>query len=255
MSSPAMQFLIQSLYQGDIIYRPASHRSFVPDTYKTTPVEYFDVSKRPALDHYVLRIPQVRRYIEFGTFLVLVILFMLLQQSMSSKPRGDVLVWLKAMPHPARDKVKLEPSEVLFIIWSFGFALEEATALRERGATTYFRQLWNVLDAGFCSEQAVLRPVWQYIDLTLYFSDILGVLCTTMHWSSSTPARYLTSSLQCTSCKLVPCNLIHRDCGLIPHTRLALVFSFPGYAACFSQILSHSSEFGRCYRTLWHSLR
>lgn len=41
--------------------------------------------------------------------------------------------------------------EVLFIIWSIGFALDEFASLYENGLSTYFYGAFNVLDSLFCA--------------------------------------------------------------------------------------------------------
>lgn len=79
---PAVQQLINALYTGQVIYRPTSSRSIIEDNYKSgTSIEAFDMYSRPLLDHYILKVPRVRRAIEFSSLAVLVVLFMVLQRS------------------------------------------------------------------------------------------------------------------------------------------------------------------------------
>lgn len=48
-----------------------------------------------------------------------------------------------------RDIEKMEAAEVIFVIYAFAFAMEEATSIKERGLATYTSQIWNMLDMGF----------------------------------------------------------------------------------------------------------
>lgn len=48
-----------------------------------------------------------------------------------------------------RDISRIEAVEVIFIIYGFGFAIEEAASIKERGLDTYTSQIWNMLDLGF----------------------------------------------------------------------------------------------------------
>lgn len=47
----------------------------------------------------------------------------------------------------------MEAAEIIFIIYAFGFAMEEAASIKERGFATYTSQIWNMLDMGFLCEQ------------------------------------------------------------------------------------------------------
>lgn len=51
-----------------------------------------------------------------------------------------------------RDIARIEAAEAIFIIYAFGFAMEEATSIKERGLDTYTSQIWNMLDMGFLCE-------------------------------------------------------------------------------------------------------
>lgn len=43
----------------------------------------------------------------------------------------------------------MEATEAIFIVFAFGFAIEEAASIKERGLSTYTSQIWNLLDMGF----------------------------------------------------------------------------------------------------------
>lgn len=127
--SPSVQRFVHDLYVGRLLHKPSSQFSIMKDTYKSDVIEFFDIQNRPILDHNVLRVPRLRRIIEFLTIFALVALFMLVQRT--------------------RDLNRLEGTELLFILFTWGFALEEAASIRERGVQTYFQHLWNIFDFGY----------------------------------------------------------------------------------------------------------
>lgn len=130
---PPVQQFINALYSGQLLYIPSDAKSIVRDTYKSASVEVFDVSTRPILDHYVLRVPKIRRFIDFCTMVILVSLFMSVQLE--------------------RESIRVQPLEALFVLFTFGFALDELISVKERGLKVYTQQIWNILDIGFLSEQ------------------------------------------------------------------------------------------------------
>lgn len=80
--APVQQF-IDDLYNGEIIYRPSSQHSLISDDYKSDAVvEPYDFARTGLLDHYALRIPRIRRLLDFGTVLMLVFLFVTVQRGM-----------------------------------------------------------------------------------------------------------------------------------------------------------------------------
>ena len=126
---PAIQCFLDDLYSGNLLYKPSSQHALMKDTYKSGTVDFFEISSRPLLDHNVLRVPRIRRYIEFGTILVLVTLFLVVQYT--------------------RDVTKIGALELVFILYTCGYALEELANIRESGIKTYLQQLWNVLDSAY----------------------------------------------------------------------------------------------------------
>lgn len=78
---PSVQQFIEDLYNGEIIYRPSSQHSLISDDYKSEAVvEPYDFARTGLLDHYTLRIPRIRRLLDFATVLVLVFLFVMVQR-------------------------------------------------------------------------------------------------------------------------------------------------------------------------------
>lgn len=130
--SPPVQQFVNDLHNGHLLYRPSSHRSLISDNYKAGAVEPYNMAQRGIFDHYVLRVPRIRRLVDTGTVLILVILF--------------------AMVQHVRNVGRFGKMEGLFIVFSAGFALEEAATIKERGLKLYFQQIWNVLDLAFLGE-------------------------------------------------------------------------------------------------------
>jgi hypothetical protein len=66
-----------------ILELTASQRSaLIQDTYKDKPVvEIYDWRRRPVLDHHRLRVPHIRARLEYGSFAILLGLFLLVQTS------------------------------------------------------------------------------------------------------------------------------------------------------------------------------
>ena len=127
--SPAVQYFLNDLYFGHLLYKPSSQHSMIKDSYKSGTVEFFDISSRPLLDHNVLRVPRIRRLVEFATILVLVALFLVVQQ----------------LP----DVGQIRVPEILLILFTCGFALEEFGSIRERGFQAYLQHLWNIFDLAY----------------------------------------------------------------------------------------------------------
>ncbi|GAA5909443.1 uncharacterized protein JCM6883_003946 [Sporobolomyces salmoneus] len=129
--SPLVQHVVKAIYEGDVMYSLESNHALITDNYKTQPVvEIYDWRARPFLDHYRLRVPYVRKTTELFAFASVFVLFMVLQATYN-------------LSH-------LNLAEILFIIWSVGFALDEFASLYENGSSTYFYGAFNVLDSLYC---------------------------------------------------------------------------------------------------------
>jgi hypothetical protein len=97
--APPVQRFIDDLHAGHFIYRPSGQRAIIADSYKSKNIiEPYDIQSRSLMDHYVLRVPRIRKIVEFGTIVALLGLFSLLQRK--------------------RDLARVETPEVLFIIFA-----------------------------------------------------------------------------------------------------------------------------------------
>lgn len=85
-----MQQFINDIYSGEVIYRPSGVHSIISDDYKgNSVVEPHDFATASLLDHYALRVPRIRRLIEFSTIAILVLLFMTVQQGENLRRNGQ----------------------------------------------------------------------------------------------------------------------------------------------------------------------
>ncbi|GAA5821372.1 hypothetical protein JCM11251_004592 [Rhodosporidiobolus azoricus] len=130
VKSALVQQVIKAIYKGEVIYSPESNHALIQDNYKSKPVvEVYDWRKRPFLDHHRLRVPRIRTRLEFISFAIMLVLFLLVQTTY----------------HPTH----LNLWEVLFIAWGLGFAFDEWASITENGLTTYFGGAFNALDSMF----------------------------------------------------------------------------------------------------------
>ncbi|GAA6005655.1 hypothetical protein JCM11491_003715 [Sporobolomyces phaffii] len=131
VKSPLVQHVVKAIYEGDVMYSLESNHALITDNYKSKPVvEIYDWRSRPFLDHYRLRVPYIRKTLELVAFASVFVLFMIVQATYN-------------LAH-------VTVAEVLFIVWSCGFALDEFAALYENGVSSYFLGAFNVLDSLYC---------------------------------------------------------------------------------------------------------
>lgn len=114
VKNPLTQQIIEAIYTGTIIYQPEGSHSLIRDDYKRKPVvEIYDWRNHCFLDHYRLRVPQIRNRMELVAFSGLIVLFLIAQATWND---GYINFW-----------------EGLFIFWSCGFALDEVASILENG--------------------------------------------------------------------------------------------------------------------------
>ncbi|CAA7265534.1 unnamed protein product [Cyclocybe aegerita] len=120
-----------NLHELQIVPRVAfaAQRSILADNYKPRSIEIYNPQNSPFLDHYRLRVPKYGIYLEFLNFALLLLTFVLCLSN--------------------RDKAKMTPWEVAFIVFAGAFALEEYTASTEHGWGIYIANMWNAFDSSF----------------------------------------------------------------------------------------------------------
>ncbi|KAI0343039.1 hypothetical protein BDW22DRAFT_1316922, partial [Trametopsis cervina] len=147
IKSAACQKVIDGIWSGKIVYQADSSRSILSDTYKRTPIHFYDPHKAPLLDHYRLKVPAVRSVLEYINFLILFVLFIF------------------ALEFNSLDSVNA--SEGIFMIYALGFTLEKVAAMQEHGIKVYFKGTWNGFDLAFVTlfcTYTVLRLYGVYHD-------------------------------------------------------------------------------------------
>ncbi|KAF8688934.1 Receptor-activated Ca2 -permeable cation channel, partial [Rhizoctonia solani] len=132
IASPLVQTCITDIYNGRVVFSaPATRGSILADNYKQRHVQVYDVHNTPWLDHYRLRVPRYRGIMEFVDFAILLFLFVLCLHNKSF----STMNW----------------SEIVFIIFAFGFLLDELTAALEHGWDIYIQNMWNGFDLAFAT--------------------------------------------------------------------------------------------------------
>ncbi|KAL1726221.1 hypothetical protein EV714DRAFT_255095 [Schizophyllum commune] len=118
------QKVIDAIWSGKCVYQAESSHSILSDTYKRTPIHYYDPHKAPLLDHYRLKVPSVRAVLEFWNFVLLFILFVV------------------AIEYSERDHINT--AEIVFMVYALGFSLEKFAAMQEHGirVSTYLVYLF-----------------------------------------------------------------------------------------------------------------
>lgn len=160
LSLPLVQHLVNEIYLGHLVYSPVTSRALISDSYVSeghrqrrrashshpssgrpspapsdptgeTESEVFTYNPFEAgwLDHRRLRVPRWRWWMEVSSFTVLLVLFV-------------TLLSLKDVNH-------LSAAEIVFIIFTLGFALDEFATSKEHGWTVYAANAWNAFDMTF----------------------------------------------------------------------------------------------------------
>ncbi|KAI0305818.1 hypothetical protein B0F90DRAFT_1923547 [Multifurca ochricompacta] len=129
IKSTPCQKVIDAIWSGKCVYQADSSHSILSDTYKRTPVHFYNPHTAPLLDHYRLKVPAIRSVLEYLNFLILFLLFI-------------VAVELNEVDH-------LNAWEVAFMIYSLGFSLEKVAAIQEHGIRVFFTGTWNGFDLAF----------------------------------------------------------------------------------------------------------
>ncbi|KAA1475470.1 hypothetical protein DENSPDRAFT_426990 [Dentipellis sp. KUC8613] len=129
IKSTPCQKVIDAIWIGKCVYQADSSHSILSDTYKRTPIHFYNPHTAPLLDHYRLKVPAIRSVLEYMNFLILFILFVI---AIEYNDRDRLNVW-----------------EIVFMIYALGFSLEKAAAMQEHGIKVYFTGTWNGFDVAF----------------------------------------------------------------------------------------------------------
>ncbi|KAK0202576.1 hypothetical protein DFS33DRAFT_1374610 [Desarmillaria ectypa] len=126
IKSSSCQKVIDGIWTGKCVYQATSSHSILSDTYKRTPIHFYDPHKAPLLDHYRLKVPAIRSVLEYMNFLILFVLFVI------------------AIEMNQLDSINA--AEMAFLIYGLGFSLEKVAAMQEHGMQVYFKGTWNGFD-------------------------------------------------------------------------------------------------------------
>ncbi|ODN83174.1 hypothetical protein L202_01365 [Cryptococcus amylolentus CBS 6039] len=162
---PLIQHLIKLIYSGQLIYSPESSRSIISDSYvsertrqkrRISPdragnsgfgsvyshthshagdqeelkeVYMYNPYEAGWLDHSRLKVPKWRKSMEFASFAILLVLFV------------ATLAW--------RDLHQIAVVEIVYMVFSFGFMLDEFAASKEHGWSVYVANAWNAFDLSY----------------------------------------------------------------------------------------------------------
>ncbi|KAF8239383.1 receptor-activated Ca2+-permeable cation channel [Tricholoma matsutake] len=129
IKSSSCQKVINAIWVGKCVYQAESSHSILSDTYKKTPIHFYDPHKAPLLDHYRLKVPAIRSVLEYLNFLILFFLFIITIE--------------------VSERDQLNMSEIVFMVYALGFTLEKVAAMQEHGIKVYFKGTWNGFDLAF----------------------------------------------------------------------------------------------------------
>ncbi|GAA6032822.1 hypothetical protein JCM8097_000813 [Rhodosporidiobolus ruineniae] len=134
IKSQTTQKVITAIYDGKITYSSSSFIDILPDRWKHKEIALYNVRKAPLLDHYRLRVPRYRNMIDFGTFIVLFLSFILVIVDRHSR-------------HELNPVSAISFQEVWFAVYSLGYSLDKLASIAEHGWSVYSAGLTNGLDA------------------------------------------------------------------------------------------------------------
>ncbi|KAI1329575.1 nonselective cation channel [Xylariaceae sp. FL0255] len=142
LSSTHCQSVVDAIYNGQIIYTPSTFLDLIPDRYKRKPISLYQPHKEPLLNQYRLIVPRTRNALEIIQFIILL----------------AVYLWFMMERNPEY----LSVSEVAFMVYAFGWVLDQFATILEHGWTVYTQNLWSFLDVMF----AVVY--WVYLILRIH---------------------------------------------------------------------------------------
>lgn len=135
LSTSACQKIVDGVYRGRITYTPTSFIDILPDHYKHRGISLYDPRRAPLLNQYRLIVPRTRNILEAFQFIVLLVLYTL---TMATKA------------HQIGPKhLQFTVVELLFVIYSIGWTLDELASICEHGWTVHTENLWSFLDITF----------------------------------------------------------------------------------------------------------
>lgn len=142
LGSAACQKVVDAIYTGHVMYTPSTWMDIIPDRYKQKPISLYDPRQAPLLNHYRLIVPRTRNILEVMQFAVLLALYLMFMAE--------------------RDPDRLSPLEAVFVVYAFGWVLDQFATIIQHGWKVYTENLWSFLDVTFAS------IYWIYIVLRIH---------------------------------------------------------------------------------------
>ncbi|ORY33033.1 hypothetical protein BCR39DRAFT_520833 [Naematelia encephala] len=127
--SPSCQKVIEGIWSGRIIYSAKNAHAIIADNYKNKPIQIYNPHKAPLLDHYRLKVPRVRSILDYVSFLILFILYVVAVEGL--------------------DETHLNGKELAFIIYALAYSLDKLATIREHGLKVFSSSLVNGFDLVF----------------------------------------------------------------------------------------------------------
>ncbi|KAL5606529.1 uncharacterized protein BROUX77_003722 [Berkeleyomyces rouxiae] len=160
LASRACVRIVNAIYEGRVTFTALSFMDILPDHYKHHPVALYDPSKAPMLNHYRLKVPQLRNIIELVQFVTLAVLYFM------------------AMAH--RNSPWMDLLEPVFSIYTLGWIIEFIAAIIEHGWAVHSQALWSFLDVAFvfifCC-YGVTRLLDIFLEMSSAYSYGLDIIC------------------------------------------------------------------------------
>ena len=135
LSSTTCQKVVGAIYEGKIVYTPSTFWDIIPDYYKTKPIALYDPRDSPLLNQYRLTVPRTRTILEAIQFTILLALY--------------AAVMIK------RRKDEVTGCEIAFVVYAFGWGLDQFATIMAHGWNVYTQNLWSFLDVAFIAIYAV----------------------------------------------------------------------------------------------------
>ena len=151
LSSAACQKIVSAIYEGRVIYTPSSFLDILPDHYKQRPISLYNPRKAPLLNQYRMIVPRTRNYLEVIQFVILLVLFLCVMSY--------------------RDHTTFRGVELVFIIYSVGWILDQFSSVLEHGKISLPKNMFALtLVEGW---HVYTQNLWSFLDVT--FSCIFFV--------------------------------------------------------------------------------
>ena len=116
LSSSACQRVVNAIYEGRVVYTPTSFIDILPDHYKQKPISLYNPRKAPMFNQYRLIVPRTRNILEICHFLILISLFVSVMANRDASTFGII--------------------ELVFIIYTCGWVLDQIGSILEHGQST-----------------------------------------------------------------------------------------------------------------------